>query len=103
MKRLLPFAVLLLLLAPGCALVDPSPQAKVEQDVAAKLWLTNCAGCHGLNGQPSDTIARDLRNWPGSFQVLDSTLNTGPSVMPKFPEIDEASRHLLFDYIKKFH
>ena len=108
-------ALLLLLSAPfgGCAIIDPSPEAVVSGpaplDTTAvtgeAIYLKHCVSCHGTNGLPLDTAITDLRNYTGSYQKLDTTLNTGPGSMPIYPysKIDSLQRRLLYAHILTLH
>jgi mono/diheme cytochrome c family protein len=71
MKRIRPFALLLLVLAAGTAFAggDSKPVAEEEGDGpnAAKLWAQNCSRCHNLRPAVTysdaqwDVIAHHMR------------------------------------------
>jgi mono/diheme cytochrome c family protein len=94
-----------LVLLGGCTILDPNPDAMISQPGAVtgrELFLRNCAGCHGIDGVPTDTSVKTLRGWPGDYAKFDSTLTIGPNAMPQFPELDSIARRKIFDHIKKF-
>lgn len=102
-------ATVALALVAGCAVLDPSPEATITKDSSTvpaltgeQLYISNCAGCHGLTGAPSDTaIVKDIRDWPGDYAKFDTVMSdNGPGAMPNFPELDQAARRKIFDHIK---
>jgi mono/diheme cytochrome c family protein len=100
-------AALLLAFVPGCTILDPNPEATIGGTdtgpvTGEQLFLNYCAGCHGIDGVPSDTSVKTLRGWPGDYATFDSTLTVGPNAMPTFPELDSVARGKIFDHIKKF-
>ena len=105
-------ALVLAVSAAGCNVLDPAPDATISKDETSlallsgeELYLTNCAGCHGLAGLPSDTaIVKDIRDWPGTYGRFDSLLtDNGAGAMPNFPELDGNARGKLYTHLKTLH
>lgn len=98
----------LALAAGGCTILDPDPEATINQPPAVEmtgetLYLNHCAGCHGIGGTPSDTSTiKTLRGYAKSYDSFDSTLDMAPGIMPLFPQLDSAERMKIYDHIRKF-
>ena len=94
----------------SCSVLDPDPHATIDSPGSTDpnalsgeaLYARECASCHGASGIPVDTSVKTLRGYDKPFASFDSTMTEGPSGMPQFPEIDQAARHRLYDYIKTF-
>lgn len=93
----------------GCSVLDPDPRATIDntagstdQTTGAAIYLRECASCHGTDGAPLTSTAKDLRGYQGTFEDLDTALTVGPSGMPQFPQIDNSARHRLYDHIRTF-
>lgn len=104
--------ILLLLAMPGCAVLDPSPDATIKnltppppaEESGEQLYRNHCTGCHNTDGAPRDPTVDDLRNYRASYGSFDTTLNLGPGAMPiyTYQELDSAERRKIFDHIKTF-
>jgi len=116
MRRIPRILFSLALLAQGCSVLDPSPEAEISRSVDAvptdpsklsgeQLFLNHCTSCHNPDGSPVDpTTITDLRNYAGSYQKFDSVLNQGPGPMPIFPydQLDTLARRKVYDHVRTF-
>lgn|GEM_PF-4132852 len=109
-SRALLLGALLLLASAGCSVLDPDPRAEIDKPSSAdttpvtgqKIYLNECASCHGAGGEPIDRSVADLRGYQGTFEDLDAAMTLGPGGMPQFPGIATADRRKIFDHIKTF-
>ena len=88
----------------GCDLIDPDPEATINAPEEAVLdgeglYLRDCASCHGIDGVPVADDIIDIRNYPGGFELFNESLDVGPTTMPRYPELDEEQRQMLYDYV----
>ena len=103
-----PAPIGLLLLASASAATSQEPQDGAS--AAQKLFLANCASCHGEtgNGQGTAQLDRPARSFQdGGFsfgntpEALFKTISVGipGSPMPSFDLLPEADRRALADYV----
>ncbi len=109
-SRAIALGALLMLACAGCSVLDPDPRAEITRPSSAdttpvtgqKIYLSECASCHGTGGAPIDRSVADLRGYQGTFEDLDAAMTLGPGGMPQFPGIATADRRKIFEYIKTF-
>lgn len=100
----------------GCAVLDPAPDAEIGRSVeevptdpsaltGEEIYRNECTACHNADGSPVDRITvTDLRNYQGTYQKFDSTLNEGPGAMPIFTyqQLDTSARLKLYNHVRSF-
>jgi mono/diheme cytochrome c family protein len=91
---------------------NPITDKAASASRGGKLFVNNCAKCHGLSGNGYGTVAHSFTTWPRQLWVWNNTgeetdgylfwfITNGRSDMPPFGLIlSENNRWDLINYIK---
>jgi mono/diheme cytochrome c family protein len=103
-----PILLALAVASGGCGeesidLLRPTPDSTTTPGTTGpSMYRYYCSACHGLDGQPLVNASDDLRDYDRPFASFDSVLSAGPGLMPKYPELDQTERRLIYDHVISF-
>ena len=108
MRFRLPWVVIAVLMAGGCARETPATQAALSE--GASLYKTHCAVCHGATGDGSGQVPSQVdftsRHWQQYRSEADirSAIRGGVAgtAMPSFPALSDEQVDALVAHLRKF-
>jgi mono/diheme cytochrome c family protein len=108
MKSRLPWVVMTVLMAGGCARETPATQAALSE--GASLYETHCAVCHGATGDGFGQVPSHVdftsRHWQQYRSEADirSAIRSGVAgtTMPAFPTLSDEQLDALVAHLRKF-
>ena len=94
-------------------LINENPQPPSEAAIAEgkKLFLHNCASCHGRDGKGNTPMGKAIKTLPNftdpsmnnvTDEQMFDTITNGHPPMPSFKRLSEEQRWDLIDYIRTF-
>jgi len=94
----------------ACDLLNPSPDPVILEPEYAdcehpesldglEIYRCECASCHGLSGISETPGITDIRGFDDR-PAFERSLDIGPAGMPRYPNLDQATRTRLFEYLR---